>query len=326
MFPLPMAATSCSPILRSNSRRGERIALLGENGSGKSSLFRLLARQELPIVGQLPTGAAEGWLPAARCATQSGTPLDLLGDVRDAGFDCSDPGHTRIPDDRTAHRQRARRDVLDQYNAALAQEDALSQVDGDDAIADVLAGIGLPEAVWDVPFGMLSGGEKKMVGIARFLTQQPDVLLLDEPDNHLDVRAKGWLEEFLAHYPGAVGIITHDRYLIDRVATGIVELEDGKGFDLAEAATPPTGCKSGPRLSAPSSCGKWRSGNWLGFKSVSRTLRSGPGRTPGLHRVPKTCAGATRWKRRSWRHRPRPTRRARINVSFEASRGGAWWW
>jgi ATP-binding cassette, subfamily F, member 3 len=76
--------------------------------------------------------------------------------------------------------------------------------------------------------GKMSGGERKLVALARFLAQQPDVLLLDEPDNHLDIRARAWLEEFLASYPGVVGLITHDRYMIDRVANEIVELEDGR--------------------------------------------------------------------------------------------------
>ena len=239
----------------------------------------------------------------------------------DAGFDCATLAalESRMTEPLTDNELA---DVLDQYNAALAQEDALSQMDGDDAILDVLAGIGLPEAVWDVPFGMLSGGEKKMVGIARFLTQQPDVLLLDEPDNHLDVRAKGWLEEFLAHYPGAVGIITHDRYLIDRVATGIVELEDGKVSTWPSSYT----AYRVQKRAAIERAIQLRevAERELARQAASRSLRSGPGRTKFASRA-ENMRRRYQVEKAKLEASPAP-RRARINVSFEASRGGAGWW
>jgi ATP-binding cassette subfamily F protein 3 len=211
-------------------KSGERIALVGENGSGKSSLFRLLARLEKPYKGAVThqRGLTIGHLTQDVRFDPDRTPLELLGEVVGTtesitarlaeleGLMASD-----LSDDALA-------DVIDEYNVLLAREETGPGGSGEDRILEVLSGIGLPKAVWDTPFGLLSGGEKKMVGIARFLTEQPDVLLLDEPDNHLDVRAKAWLEQFLVQYPGAVGIITHDRYLIDRVATEIVELEDGK--------------------------------------------------------------------------------------------------
>lgn len=220
--------TDLSFELKSN----ERIALVGENGSGKSSLFRLLAKQDTPFRGAVThqRGLSIGFLHQDVRFDPDKSPLDLIGEV----VGTPDAIATQLTaleakmaeplsDDELA-------DVIDQYNHLLAREEEMSTsaaVSGDDPVVEILTGLGLPEAIWDQPFGNLSGGEKKMVGIARFLTAQPDVLLLDEPDNHLDVRAKAWLEDFLVNYPGAVGIITHDRYLIDRVATEIVELEDG---------------------------------------------------------------------------------------------------
>jgi ATP-binding cassette subfamily F protein 3 len=92
----------------------------------------------------------------------------------------------------------------------------------------VLGGLRFPERRWDQRIGELSGGERKLVDVARFLLNQPDVLLLDEPDNHFDVDARSWLEEWLTTtYTGAVCLISHDRYMIDRVARNILELEDG---------------------------------------------------------------------------------------------------
>ena len=92
----------------------------------------------------------------------------------------------------------------------------------------VLAGLGFPEARADQPIGQLSGGEKKLIGLARLLIEEPDVLLLDEPDNHLDFAGKTWLEGYVRDHRGAVAIISHDRYFIDRAANRIFELEKGR--------------------------------------------------------------------------------------------------
>ena len=107
--------------------------------------------------------------------------------------------------------------VFDEFLAA----DTASSVDA------IVAALGIG-GVRQQRFGKLSGGEKKLVALARFSLLKPDVLLLDEPDNHLDADAKIWLESYLAEYRGAVGLISHDRYMIDRVANEIFELEDGK--------------------------------------------------------------------------------------------------
>ncbi|MDP9366166.1 MAG: ATP-binding cassette domain-containing protein, partial [Chloroflexota bacterium] len=95
-------------------------------------------------------------------------------------------------------------------------------------VAETLAGLGLPEERWDRSVGLLSGGEKKLVGLARLLIEEPDLLLLDEPDNHLDATAKAWLERYVASVRGAVALISHDRWFIDRAVNRIFELEDSR--------------------------------------------------------------------------------------------------
>ena len=95
-------------------------------------------------------------------------------------------------------------------------------------VREVLRGLGLKQGEEDKPIANLSGGQKKLVGLARLLLSMPDVLLLDEPDNHLDLAGKQYLERFIQNYPGAVVIISHDRYLLDAVVTHIAELEDGR--------------------------------------------------------------------------------------------------
>jgi ATP-binding cassette subfamily F protein 3 len=95
-------------------------------------------------------------------------------------------------------------------------------------VREVLRGLGLPETDFEKPIRALSGGQKKLIGLARLLLARPSVLLLDEPDNHLDMPGKAYLEKLINEYPGAVVIISHDRYILDAVATHIAEIEDGK--------------------------------------------------------------------------------------------------
>ncbi len=95
-------------------------------------------------------------------------------------------------------------------------------------VRDLLTGLGLAESELEKPAGVLSGGQKKLVGLARLLLSAPDILLLDEPDNHLDLAGKLYLERLIQNYPGAVVIVSHDRYLLDAVVTHIAEMEDGK--------------------------------------------------------------------------------------------------
>jgi ATP-binding cassette subfamily F protein 3 len=95
-------------------------------------------------------------------------------------------------------------------------------------VREILAGLGLAPEDFDKPIGLLSGGQKKLVGLACLLLANPDVLLLDEPDNHLDLAGKTFLERMIREYPGTVVIVSHDRYLLDAAVTHIVEIEDGR--------------------------------------------------------------------------------------------------
>ncbi len=92
---------------------------------------------------------------------------------------------------------------------------------------DLLRGLGLIEGDFGKTIGVLSGGQKKLIGLARLLLARPDVLLLDEPDNHLDLPGKAYLEKLIRDYPGAVVLVSHDRYILDAVVTHIAEIEDG---------------------------------------------------------------------------------------------------
>jgi ATP-binding cassette subfamily F protein 3 len=207
-------------------RQGDRLALIGANGSGKSTLFRLMAG-ELP-----PQGGALTWARGTRVGFLTQEPrFDPGQTVHEAiALAAGDPaaleararelerqmGEAADDDELTA--------IMDAYAAVLERLDG----GGEGATAEgVLAGLGFPDADVDRPIDRLSGGEKKLVGLARLLTEDPDVLLLDEPDNHLDFGGKAWLEAYIRGHRGAVAVISHDRYFLDRTANRIFELEGG---------------------------------------------------------------------------------------------------
>ena len=116
--------------------------------------------------------------------------------------------------------------IMDAYAVVLERLDNGAETAQGD---QVLAGLGFPEeSRRDQPIEQLSGGEKKLIGLARLLIEEPDVLFLDEPDNHLDFAGKTWLEGYVRDHRGAVAVISHDRYFIDRAANRIFELEQGR--------------------------------------------------------------------------------------------------
>jgi len=118
--------------------------------------------------------------------------------------------------------------ALDTQHKLLEEFEALGGLNYESRVREILRGLGLPESDFEKPIGVLSGGQKKLIGLARLLLANPTVLLLDEPDNHLDMPGKAFLEKLIIEYPGAVVIISHDRYILDAVATHISEIEDGK--------------------------------------------------------------------------------------------------
>jgi ATP-binding cassette subfamily F protein 3 len=207
-------------------RQGDRLALIGANGSGKSTLFRLMAGVLQPQGGALTVarGTRIGFLtqepsfPSGQTARvaialAAGDPAALEARARELEAQMGE-----ATDDETLTA------IMDAYAAVLERLDG----GGESATAaGVLAGLGFAETQADTPIERLSGGEKKLVGLARLLTEDPDVLLLDEPDNHLDFAGKHWLEGYIRAHRGAVAVISHDRYFIDRTANRIFELERG---------------------------------------------------------------------------------------------------
>ncbi|MGW6930723.1 ABC-F family ATP-binding cassette domain-containing protein [Lentzea sp. NPDC054927] len=197
-------------------RPGEKVGVVGENGSGKSTLVRLIAGQDVPDDGEI-TVVADG--------------VGYLAQVLDL------PGDATVGDAIDAALVEIR--LLEQQIAAAAQQQRLGELgdlltafelrDGYSADARVeaaMSALGIGFLARDRRLGTLSGGQRARLALAGVLSAEPELLLLDEPTNHLDDQALAWLENRLRAHRGTVVVVTHDRLLLERVATAIVEVDE----------------------------------------------------------------------------------------------------
>lgn len=209
-----------------------RIGLVGPNGAGKSTILRLLARVAEPNRGaiHIARGVRIGYLPQEPEFDLTRTVVEEASDAsptlaaleRELERLTAQMGDPAIYDD---PKKLAR--VMDAHARIVEQFEENGGLNFDNRVRATLRGLGFDDAAFTLPLSALSGGQKKLVGLAKLLIEQPELLLLDEPDNHLDLTGKQFLEKIIADYPGAVVIVSHDRYLLDIVAEEIVELEFG---------------------------------------------------------------------------------------------------
>ncbi len=208
---------------------GERIGLIGDNGAGKTTLLRMLVGQVLPDAGTVAVGrdVRIGYL------TQ-----DPVFDPANSVIDEAELAFAHLH--RLAHRLRelehAMADlagepldkVLRQYQSVQHEFDLAGGYAWRHRLEATLLGVGLERTSWEQNVQTLSGGQRSRLALARLLFGEPDLLLLDEPTNHLDLDAIEWLENYLLGFRGAVILISHDRFLLDRLATRIVWLSNLK--------------------------------------------------------------------------------------------------
>jgi ATP-binding cassette subfamily F protein 3 len=212
----------------------QRIGLIGPNGAGKSSLFKLMMGEHAPEPGGAVVkakGITVGCLPQAPEFDPALTPVQIVlaGNARLSELEVELARlEAALAEPQVYNHPKSLARTLEAHERALAEFNALGGEGYETRVRQTLRGLGLPEADCDKPLGVLSGGQKKLVGLARLILARPAVLLLDEPDNHLDLAGKAYLEQLILNYPGAVVIISHDRYLLDHVVTHIAEIEDGK--------------------------------------------------------------------------------------------------
>jgi ATP-binding cassette subfamily F protein uup len=205
---------------------GEKVGFIGVNGSGKSTLFRIVAGIEGHEGGTLAfqRGIRAGYLSQEPEFDVGATILSAVAGGKPELLDAISEYHA-VAQALTAGEGDVDR-LLARQERAAGRIDALGGWDYEHRMEAILTKLDV--AHWERPVEGLSGGERKRVALARVLLQQPELLLLDEPTNHLDADTTAWLEEHLQEYPGAVLLITHDRYFLDRVVTRMLEVSTGE--------------------------------------------------------------------------------------------------
>lgn len=207
----------------------DRIGLIGRNGSGKTTLFKLLAQIEPADEGEIHVqkGARIGYLAQVPDYMNEITVYEVLKQPFADILKVENQMKT-VADDMAAPELNSGKlnHLLEKYDHLQQTFEQNGGYEMASNIRKVIHGLGIAEDLLDRAFVSLSGGEKTKVSLATALLEEPDLLLLDEPTNHLDLGSIEWLEDFLRNYRGAVMIVSHDRYFLDRVVTKIVDLED----------------------------------------------------------------------------------------------------
>jgi ATPase subunit of ABC transporter with duplicated ATPase domains len=208
---------------------GEKIGLVGPNGAGKTTIFRLILGEEIADEGnvekpkRLTIGCFRQDVGDWKGRSVLAETMAAAGEVSDLGVELAEL-EERLEDFEAADYDR----VIERYGDVQERFAALGGYDLDARAASVLAGLGLTPTQIEGDVGLLSGGWKMRVALARVLLQRPDVMLLDEPTNYLDLESILWLENFLRDYSGAVVMTCHDRDVMNRVVGKIVEIDGGQ--------------------------------------------------------------------------------------------------
>lgn len=204
----------------------EKLAIVGVNGAGKSTLLKIIMNEEEADEGQVVIGKdiSIGYLAQHQNSYYDKTIYEELLSVKQNVIDLQEQIRQLEQDMKHLEGQELE-NALDRYtrmNHTFEQQDGYAF---ESQITGILKGLGFEESDFQRPVSELSGGQKTRVSLGRLLLSRPDIILLDEPTNHLDLNSIAWLENYLKNYDGAVIIVSHDRYFLDKIVTKVVELE-----------------------------------------------------------------------------------------------------
>jgi ATPase subunit of ABC transporter with duplicated ATPase domains len=210
-------------------QRGEKIGLVGPNGAGKTTLFRMITGQDEPDMGQIlvDRGVSIGFFSqdvgemAGRSAVAE--VMDGAGPVSEVGAELARL-EAAMADPEQADALDA---IIERFGDVQARFEELGGYALEGRSREVLDGLGFSQEMMDGDVGTLSGGWKMRVALGRILLMRPDVMLLDEPSNHLDLESLIWLEQFLAGFDGALLMTSHDREFMNRVINKVIEIDGG---------------------------------------------------------------------------------------------------
>ncbi len=207
-------------------RPGEKVGLIGDNGMGKTTLFRIIQGKESADSGEVAfrKGARVGMLDQHfEVGDQSALDRTVMGDPY---FSKVLKEKEALENNHAAHEKDPQK-WENEYGHLVSEFERLGGYEREAKAKAILSGLGFKESGWNKPLNQLSGGWAIRVELALLLLQNPDVLLLDEPSNHLDLRSVIWLENFLRSYDGSIVLISHDRRFLNKIITRIVHLDRG---------------------------------------------------------------------------------------------------
>lgn len=206
----------------------EKAAIVGINGAGKSTLLKMIVGELTPDSGEviLSKGKTLGYLAQHQDVSSELSIYETMLEVKRETIALEERIRA-MEHEMTRLSGTELENLMETYARSMERFEQMGGYAWKSEIVGVLKGLGFSDEDYDRPICTLSGGQKTRVFLGRLLLSRPDVILLDEPTNHLDMHSISWLETFLINYPGAVLIVAHDRYFLDRVVTKIFEVEQG---------------------------------------------------------------------------------------------------
>lgn len=207
----------------------EKAAIVGVNGAGKSTLLKIIMKEISCDNGEiiLSKGASIGYLSQHQALKSGHTIYEELLETKRDIIDMENKIR-QFEIDMKHKEGDALTEMLDSYHRICHEFELKNGYAYKSEVIGVLKGLGFAEEEFTKEISTLSGGQKTRVALGKLLLSKPDIILLDEPTNHLDMSSIAWLETFLLNYPGAVIIVAHDRYFLDKVVTKIIEIDHGK--------------------------------------------------------------------------------------------------